>query len=184
MTGKVACVGRWALVGALAFPVGTIVTAAPAASAAAKKKEDDKAFKVVAHVKVEIKQQGGKVLKNAATVEFGQDGQIELASAEHKHSVKLKIDRPDATAAALSITVGYDRDGQAIIAPYTFDSEVKKREVLEIEGGTAIAVTVTSKKVAAPPPEVEAPPSEDPPPGPRNKLVLDGDRTDPLGGLQ
>jgi hypothetical protein len=127
----------------------------------------------VAQVKIEIKLESGRVVKpeNAFTVDYGVDNNLEIQAEGAKHQFLLNIKRKGDDTKAVSITVGYDRDGEAIIAPYTFDAEVKKREVLRIEGGAAIAFTITPKKVAGAeaPKEEEQPKEEEPAEKPREK---------------
>ncbi len=152
---------------------------AVAAGGAKETKKDEKTYKQVAHVKVEIKQESGKVVKSNGVVDFGAAGLIEVAGDKHTHMVMVKIDRDADAASKVSITLGYDQDGESIIAPYTFDTKVKKREVIQIEGGIAIALQVTPKKV-----EVDAPPPEETPSEREEKLKIGGDNDDPLGGLE
>ncbi|MEM6990637.1 MAG: hypothetical protein AAF721_09075 [Myxococcota bacterium] len=167
-------------VAALTTAIGALgLTVAAPQPAAAQAEKTDKTFKQVAHVKVEIKQESGKVVKSNGTVDWGSDGRIELAGDKHKHAVLLKIERTEDAASKVSITLGYDQDGESVIAPYTFDTKVKKREVIQIEGGIAIALQVTPKKVA-----VDAPPPEETPSEREEKLEIGGDNDDPLGGLE
>lgn len=127
--------------------------------------------KQVAHVKVEIRQESGEVAKNTAQLEWNAESDVSFKGAEHQHDVQLKLVRPSAKSSKLSVTLSYNRDGEAIIAPYTIDTKVKKREVIRIEGGLAIALTVTPKKVKVAPPK-EKKPGFNP-----------GEGDDPLSGL-
>lgn len=154
----------------------------------------------VAVVKVELKQESGKVFKHdGAVFDWGTDGNIVFTIGEHSHDVALRIDRESDDSKKIKLTVGYTRDGKALIAPYTIDSHVKKREVVHIEGGIALAFTVTPKKVKVD--ENGDAPSEDPDAGggdqggggnetekpkdkPKNKIGGSGDSDDPLGGLE
>ena len=177
MDGRLVPGARWIVVAALAAPLSLALAAPDAAAAAKKTEKQDQTFKQVAQIKVEIKQESGKVIKTKGTVDFGAQGTLALAGDDHSHSVHVKVDRTEEKS-EVSITLGYDRDGEAIIAPYSFDTKVKKREVIQIEGGIAIALQVTPKKVA-----VEAPPPEEKPEEREEKLELEGDNNDPLGGL-
>ncbi len=132
--------------------------------------------KVVADIKVEIRQESGKVIKDAFQLDWSEDGTHSIESEGTQHDVELRVDR-DGNAKSASVTLAYARGGEDIIAPYTFDVKLKKREVVRIEGGLAIAVTVTPKKVAA---------AADPDKGKKKKPKLDpgdDDPNDPLGGL-
>lgn len=145
----------------------------------------------VLDVKIEVKRKDGRVIKSADSFIVDWDVQTALAiQAEgNKHEFSLLVQRKgeDKKTKDVSITVGYDIDGEPIIAPFTFDSKVKKREVLRIEGGMAIALTLTPKTIKAEggktePTEddEEAPEEED---KPRDKIEIeDGD--DPLGGVE
>jgi len=146
----------------------------PSTTWAADETAPDAETRNVAVVKIEVKLESGKVIKHeGAVLDWGADGNIVLTQDDHKHDVALKIDRPGDSEKKIKLTVGYTRDGEAIIAPYTVDSQVKKREVIRIEGGVAIAVTVVPKTM-----KVEAPKEK-----PRDKIEGPGSN-DPLDGLK
>src|SRR6186997_2137249 len=87
----------------------------------------------VASVKIELKQPSGKVLKyDGAQLEFGADGNVTFKADDHVHDVSLRIERASDQSKSISLTVGYTKDGQSVIAPQTVDSEIKKREVIRI----------------------------------------------------
>lgn len=130
--------------------------------------------KQVAAVEVEIRQESGKIVKGSTELEWNEDGSLSIEEDGTKHEVELRIER-EGKSKKVSVTVAYSRGGEDIIAPYEFDAKVKKREVLRIEGNLAIAVTITPKKVAAPPKQEEEPN--------KPKLDLSGDPDDPLAGL-
>ena len=148
----------------------------------------------VAQVKIEIKLESGRVVKpeNSFTVDYGVDSNLEIQADGAKHQFLLNVKRKGdkgKEAKEVSITVGYDRDGEAIIAPFTFDAKVKKREVLRIEGGIAIAFVVTPKKVQGEAPKQEEQPTEEPPaeqpkPKDRKKKIETCDADDPLCGVE
>jgi len=176
------------------------VTAADAAADEAAAEEQ----RNVASVKIELKQPSGKVLKyDGAVLEWGADGNVEFKYDDHVHDVALRIERPNDKEKQIKLTVGYSKDGRAVIEPHTLDSEIKKREVVRIDGGVAIAITVTAKNVKVdgdgdpiePPPEetkpVEKPkeqpappPPQDEPPKPKKKRLEGGDSDDPLHGIK
>ncbi len=102
----------------------------------------------VAKVKLEIKLESGQVLRpeNAITVSYGVESTLEIPAAGVMHRFLLNVKRQDGTigdAEVLSITVGYDRDGEAIIAPFTFNAKAGKLEVLHVEPGIEIRLTIT-----------------------------------------
>lgn len=148
----------------------------------------------VAQVRIEIKLESGRVVKpeNIFTVDYGVDSNLEIQADGAKHQFLLNIKRKGKQgkeAKEVSITVGYDRDGEAIIAPFTFDAKVKKREVLRIEGGIALAFVVTPKKVegeAAPKQEEEQPggPEGKQPTEKKRKKIETCDADDPLCGVE
>lgn len=159
----------------------------------------------IASVKVELKQPSGKVLKvDGAILDWGGDGEIQFKYDDHVHDVALRVDRPNDKEKLIKLTVGYSKDGRAVIEPHTVDSEIKKREVIRIDGGVAIAITVTAKNVKVdgdgepieePPEETskpkeppkEQPKEEEPPPPPKpkkKKLEGGGGSDDPLDGLK
>ena len=192
--------------------VAVALAGAPATSEAADRMADEipqsVAITEVAMVKVEVKLESGKVIKHDGVLfEWGDEGNVVLKYDDHTHDVALKVDRPDANGKAISLTVGYARDGEAIITPQTVSTEAKKREVIRIEGGSAIALTVTPKKVkldengnpvepippdepAPKPKEKEKPKAPDqpapPPEQPKEKRpkIKGPDSNDPLEGLK
>jgi hypothetical protein len=127
----------------------------------------------LALVKIEIKQPSGKIVKNeGALVEWNENASVVIDADERKHAVSLQVKRESEKASKLEVTLAYDVDGNPIIAPYSFDTRVKKREVIHIEGGLAIALTVTPKTVRAEPPKKK-----------REKIEDAGNANDPLDGL-
>jgi hypothetical protein len=189
---------RW---GAVLVALGLLVGAGPVASVHAAGPDDDagedgdegteQPKDEVAQVKIEIKLESGRVVKpeSAFTVDYGVDNNLEIQAEGAKHQFLLNVKRKGdkgKEAKEVSITIGYDRDGEAIIAPYTFDAKVKKREVLRIEGGIAIAFTVTPKKVeGTPPPKGEEQPDEpEEKPKEKKKKIETCDTDDPLCGVE
>jgi hypothetical protein len=163
----------------------------------------------VAIIKVELKLESGKVIKHDGVLfEWGDEGNVVLKYDDHTHDVALKVERPDENGKKVDLTVGYSRDGELIIQPQAVSTEVKKREVIRIEGGAAIALTGTPKKVKldengnpvepippdepkekekpkdkpkAPPP---APPKEQDPPKKERPKLKGPDTNDPLEGVK
>lgn len=154
-----------AAVGLIAAPALASAPATPVAAEAEQPKQ-------VADVKVEIRQESGKVVKGSAQLEWNEDGSLSIEEDGTKHKVKLRLER-EGKSKKVNVTVAYDRGGEAIIAPYEFSAKVKKREVLRIEGNLAIAVTITPKKLAPPKKKDDKP-----------KVDLGGDADDPLSGLE
>ena len=122
--------------------------------------------KHLALIKLEIRQESGKIVKNRELVEWNEDARV-VVEGQKRHSVALKLMRKDGSS-KVNVTLAYDRDGEAIIAPYEFNAKVKKRKVVRIEGGIAIAVTIIPKTIKV---ERKAP------------KVDPGEGNDPLAGL-
>ena len=189
---------RW---GAVLLALGLLVGPAAAVAAADDEAQEEEAEREVAQIKIEIKLESGRVVKpdDNFTVDFGVENSLAIEADGSRHQFMLKVERKaDASDEGegkkkkdkkkdevVALTVGYDRDGEPIVAPYTFDAKLKKREVLRIEGGMALACTITPKKVkgdAPPPDETEEEPEDKDPP--KDKIEIDGDGNDPLGGLE
>jgi hypothetical protein len=134
-----------------------------------------------AHVKLEIKQEDGKVLRNKGDLlDWGQSGTVVIEADEHKHAIELQLTK--GSDSTLTVTLAYERDGNPVVAPYTFDTKLKKREVIHIEGGAAIALTISPKAVKEE--EAPPPPEEAPEPAPKDKIEIGGGSNDPLGGIE
>lgn len=143
----------------------------------------------VAQVKLEIKLESGRVIKpeREFVVEYGVDNRLEIQAegAMHQFLVNVRRKSKDDKGPVVSITFGYDLDGEPIVAPYVFDAKVKKREVLRIEGGVAIAFVITPKKVAGEAPTQEEEPEEpEEKPKKKKKKIEKCDPTDPLCGTE
>lgn len=130
--------------------------------------------RVVAGVQVEIRQEDGKVIKDAFTVDWDEDGSHTMEADGTQHDVAVRVER-DGDSKKLNVTLAYSRGGEDIIAPYSFDTKLKKREVVRIEGGLAIALTIAPKKVST---KKEEPKRKKP------KLDTSEDPNDPLAGLE
>lgn len=174
---------RW---GAMLVAFGLML--GPSAVSAAEKDEGAQAESAheVAQIKIEIKLESGRVVKpeDNFTVDFGVENSLEIKAEGSSHQFMLKVDRKGDKNKnkVVVLTVGYDRDGEAIVAPYSFDAKLKKREVLRIEGGMALAFTITPKKVAGEGPSEEEEVPEEPKQKPRNKIDV-CDKDDPLCGV-
>jgi hypothetical protein len=163
------CFGVFALGLGLSLGLGAVHVDARAA-------EDDTQEaqrKNLALVKIEIKQPSGKVVGNQGDlVEWNEPANVVIDAEERRHAVSLEVAREDERASKIKVTMGYDLDGQPVVAPYSFDTRVKKREVIRVEGGLAIAITVTPKTVKVDPPKKK-----------REKIKGVNDPKDPLDGL-
>lgn len=135
-----------ALVG-LALWLGPVSTDALAANPCAAADKDEDTI-VVPTVRVEIKLPGAVLKSNYQRLEWDMPDAVELERGDAKHRVDVTVAKRDDNGRKLTLTVSYEQDGRAVIAPFTFDTTAKKREILSTEGGVALAITVKPKKVA------------------------------------
>ncbi len=85
----------------------------------------------------------------------------------------LNVKRDGDSKKNLLVTIGYDKDGQPIIAPFETDWKANKRDILRTEDGKfAIALTIKPKMV----------PYQDKSRDEGDQIKPD-DSDDPLGGL-
>jgi hypothetical protein len=93
-----------------------------------------------ANVKLEVKQ-GPKVHKDPGqTIRWEELTRIPLDIDGQVHEFLVVVSRSGEKA---EVTLSYNLDGNEIMRKYTFDTKIKKREVLRLDGGGALAVTVT-----------------------------------------
>lgn len=124
----------------------------------------------MASVKLEIKGEDGKVFKDKPKViRWDQLTRIpiDFGSRMHEFDLLLGQDGKKAVDVQLSYTVG----GKEVLRKYRFDTKVGTREVIQIEGGVAVAVTVTPKTVK-------------PKPAAERDKVKTSDSRDPLAGAK
>lgn len=125
-----------------------------------------------AAVRLEIRQESGDVAEARTELEFNTDETVTFQGAGHTHDVTLFLERKGKSK-QVRAKVSYRRDGRPVVAPVALDLKLGQREVLRIEGGLAIALTVKAGQPPAKPPSDHAP--VEPPKG--------GDSDDPLDGL-
>lgn len=122
-----------------------------------------------ANVKLEIKTPSGKVFKDPGKAfPFDQLTRIEFDFEGITHTFLLDVSPPGKSKAALKLT--YLAGGEEVVRNYGFDAQLKKREVLRLDDGTALALTVGSKKIQPLPKEE------------REKLQGSDGNRDPLKG--
>lgn len=161
----------------LFVPFLMLALAAPVAASAAGPEptpvaeKDKKKTKSMALVKVEIRLENGKVVKSTGNLlDWNEEGFVVFDGEGQNHNVTMT---PKKDGNKLRIKIAYTRDGTAIIAPFTYETAPKKREILRSDDGLALAITVTPKNVK---PD-EKPKRDDSIEGPE-------DPDDPLGGLK
>lgn len=140
---------------------------AVAAQSEALQAKEQADYKTVVIAKVEIKQSSGKVLKGKPQqLDLEAEQSVQLESDGHVHDVQLQVKKKDDAGRKLGVTLAYDVDGEAIIAPFEYDTTAKKREILRVDGGLALAITLTPKKIKVEAPEpdndIEVPDGENP----------------------
>jgi hypothetical protein len=98
-------------------------------------------------VKLEVKQTNKKVYKDTTgkIIEWDVPTKVEVDFDGHKHAFVVTAKRSGKTGVAIEID--YAVDGADVIRSADLESKLKERGVLLIEGGGAIAVTVSNKKV-------------------------------------
>lgn len=109
--------------------------------------ERDKTYDYGAKVKIEIRMENGAIVKHRGELRtMGTDWRFEFEGEGHRHVLVLNAEGEEGDK-KLKVTLAYDRDGTAIIAPYTSDWKVRKRESLWTQDGSmAIALTFIPTK--------------------------------------
>jgi hypothetical protein len=123
----------------------------------------------MASVKLEIKGEDGKVFKDKGKViRWDQLTRIpiDFGSRMHEFDILLGQDKK-----SVGVQISYFVGGKEVLRKYRFDTKVGTREVIQIEGGVAVALTVTPKTIK-PKPAAE-----------REKVDAGGSR-DPLAGAK
>jgi hypothetical protein len=129
----------------LVVPVTLAAPAVLGSSSAAAAEEEDQEAQRAADVKIEIRQEDGKVVTyRGELLSYGIDFKLEFEGEGHAHEVTLNIQ--EGTSKKLKVKLAYDRDANPIIAPYVVDFEPKKREVLWADD-IAMALTFKPKKI-------------------------------------
>lgn len=118
-------------------------TPTPAVPAAAKQQTT-----VVPTVRVEIKLPRATLKSKYQRLDWDQPGAVEITRKDVVHTVDVTVHKRDDNGRKLTLTLSYEQDGVAVIAPFTFDTRAKKREIFSTDGGIALAVTVRPQQVA------------------------------------
>ena len=139
---------------------------------AAEDDSDEPSYDYGARVKIEVRMENGEVVKHRGEMRsFGNDWRFEFDGADHNHALTLSAEGEEGDK-QLKVTIAYERDGMQIIAPYTDNWPVRKRETLwTTDGQLAIALTFIPTKF-----EREDHSRDD-----KDKIAPD-DGDDPLGG--
>lgn len=127
--------------------------------------------KVVPTVRVEIKLPRTVLKSNYQALQWGETQAVELSRGEKNHTVEVTVRKRDEAGNKLTVTVAYEQDGEPVIAPLTFDTRIKKREIVSTDG-VALALTVKRKTVVVEPEHKG-----------RTDKLDEHDSDDPLAGL-
>jgi hypothetical protein len=118
----------------------------------------------MATVRLEIKDESGKVFKDTPKVIPWDERfriPVEMGGRVHEVDVEVSLDGKD-----VEIVIGYLLEGQELVRNFRLDTRPNKRELVRIEGGIALAITIGSKTVKPKPQKerdrVEAPADADP----------------------
>jgi hypothetical protein len=98
-------------------------------------------------VKLELKQPDGKIYKDATgqIVDWSVPTRIDVDFEGHKHVFVLTAKRSG--KAEVVTDIDYELDGKEVLRKAPLAAKLKAREVLRVEDGTAIALTVANKHV-------------------------------------
>jgi hypothetical protein len=123
----------------------------------------------MATVRLEIKDDTGKVFKDTPKVlRWDEPFRIPLEIGNQVHEVDVEVSRDGKT---VEIVLGYLLGGQELVRNFRLETNANKRELVRIEGGIALAITVGSKTIK-PKPQKE-----------RDKVEA-ATGTDPLAGAE
>lgn len=116
-----------------------------------------------ASIKLEIRTPAGKVYRDSAKViRWEQLTRVPIDFEGERHEFIVDVKRSGKQA---TVEMTYLRGGTEIVRKYALEAKLKKREVLRIDDGTALAVTVTSKTIKPKPPgqqKIDNPEGNDP----------------------
>jgi hypothetical protein len=142
------------------------------AHAAVEDGDEDQTYDYGAKVKIELRMEDGTTVTHRGELRsFGNEWRFAFEGGEHSHVVTLNADGKEGDK-QLKVTLAYDRDGMAIIAPFKADFPVRKRQSFWTDTGKiAIALTFTPTKF-----EREDKSRDD------KDKIAPGDDDNPLGG--
>jgi|SRR5690606_13660724 len=161
--------------GTAATLAAALLTAAPATSAHAAEEPPAEAptTREVVELELKIAAEGRAVGRIAQLVELDTDTALALRADGHEHAVDISVRKLDEHGRTLEVTLGYRRDGQAVLETVTVEASAKKAKVVR-SGDVALRLTLVPKQVS----------DEDlPPPPPKRRVEIVEDSNDPLGGI-
>jgi hypothetical protein len=132
---------------ALEVPMALIAPLVWPSQAQAVGEDEEPTYDYGAKVKIELRMEDGtEVTHRGEMRSFGNEWRFEFEGGEHSHLVTLNAEGKEGDK-QLKVTLAYDRDGMAIIAPFKADFPVRKRQSFWTDTGKiAIALTFTPTK--------------------------------------
>lgn len=164
-------------VGAAAALAAALLTAAPAIPAlAADDPRAEAPTREVVDLELKIATEGRAVGRIAQLVELDTDTALALQADGHEHAVDISVRKLDERGRKLAVTLGYRRDGQAVLETVTVEAAAKEATIVRSEAnGVALRLKLAPKQVSA---------EELPPPAPsRPRIEIVEDSNDPLAGI-
>jgi hypothetical protein len=134
--------------------------------------KDQPEYDYGAKVTIELRMEDGTIVKHRGELRsFGTDWRFEFEGGDHRHVVTLSAEGEEGKK-TLDVTIAYERDATAIIAPFKDTYTARKRQAFWTEDGSlAVALTFYPTKF-----EREDQSRDD-----KEKINPD-DSDDPLGG--
>ncbi len=151
-----------------------LLTVAPATTSfAADDPEAEVQTREVVELELKIASEGRAVGKIASVVELDTETSLALSSDGHEHAVDIEVRKADEDGRLLSVTLGYQLDGEAVMQSMTIEAAPKKAKVVRSDsGGVALSVKLAPKMVSV----------EDAPAPSRPRFEVE-DTNDPLAGV-
>ena len=145
------------------------------ARAAETESTDAESTREVVDLSLKIAADGRAIGEIAQVVELDTETALQLEADGHEHAIALTVRKADDSGKTLAVTLGYQRDGEAIFETVTLEAAAKKAEIVRSEDGeVALSLELAPKVVSAE--ELEPAPQ-------RKKKVEVEDTNDPLAGL-
>ena len=159
---------------AIAAVATALLVAAPAAPTfAADDAQAEVETREVVDLELKIATEGRAVGSLTRLVELDKDTSLALQADGHEHAVDINVRKVDDKGKKLSVTLGYQVDGEAVMESVTLEAAAKKAKVVRSDSGqVALSLKLAPKVVSV---------DELPPPR-RHVDIVEG-TDDPLAGL-
>lgn len=161
--------------GALAAIAAALTVTVPAApTLAADDAEAEVETREVIDLELKIATDGRAVGSIAQLVLLDTETSLALEADGHEHAVDIKVRKADDKGKKLAVTLGYQVDGDAVLASMTIEASAKKAKIVRSDGGdVALSLKLAPKTVSV----------DELPPPPRPRVELVDDMNDPLAGI-